>query len=109
MRSRRQGNELRWWFCDSGKGIGPAEGTHLFDPFFCGRQAGRGLGLGLPAQPGSLARWREARCTGLPRPVRAPPFRSSLPLASPPEQVSPGAASHDAIARLRQATPRRRI
>ena len=24
--SGRQGNELRWWFCDSGTGIGPAEG-----------------------------------------------------------------------------------
>ncbi|MCA1685593.1 MAG: HAMP domain-containing histidine kinase, partial [Planctomycetia bacterium] len=39
---------LRWSVLDSGRGITPAEGGHLFDPFFCGRQAGRGLGMGLP-------------------------------------------------------------
>jgi signal transduction histidine kinase len=39
--------ELRIRVADSGKGVGPAEAAHLFDPFYCGRQAGRGLGLGL--------------------------------------------------------------
>ncbi|MBV8488655.1 MAG: HDOD domain-containing protein [Planctomycetaceae bacterium] len=48
VRCSRLGNELRWSISDSGKGISPADGAHLFDPFFCGRQAGRGLGLGLP-------------------------------------------------------------
>ncbi len=48
VRSGRLGNELRWSISDSGKGISPFDGAHLFDPFFCGRQAGRGLGLGLP-------------------------------------------------------------
>jgi signal transduction histidine kinase len=48
VRSSVQGDELTWFFIDSGKGITPHEATHLFDPFFCGRQAGRGLGLGLP-------------------------------------------------------------
>lgn len=52
VRSRLQGNEIRWWICDNGKGIGQAEGVHLFDPFYCGRQAGRGLGLGLPRAAG---------------------------------------------------------
>jgi len=47
VRCSRLGNELRWSISDSGKGISPADGAHLFDPFFCGRQAGRGLGLGL--------------------------------------------------------------
>jgi hypothetical protein len=32
---------------DSGPGIPPAARRHLFDPFFSGREAGRGLGLGL--------------------------------------------------------------
>jgi signal transduction histidine kinase len=63
VRSSVQGDELSWFFIDSGKGITPHEATHLFDPFFCGRQAGRGLGLGLPraatlvAQAGGRLRW----------------------------------------------------
>ncbi len=32
---------------DSGPGIAPEHRPHLFEPFFSGRQAGRGLGLGL--------------------------------------------------------------
>jgi signal transduction histidine kinase len=48
VRSSIRDDELIWSISDSGKGITPTEGAHLFDPFFCGRQAGRGLGLGLP-------------------------------------------------------------
>jgi signal transduction histidine kinase len=33
---------------DSGPGPDPAQHEHLFDPFYSGRQAGRGRGLGLP-------------------------------------------------------------
>lgn len=33
--------------CDDGPGIGPEVRRHLFDPYFSGREAGRGLGLGL--------------------------------------------------------------
>jgi signal transduction histidine kinase len=33
--------------CDNGPGISPEIRRHLFDPFFSGREAGRGLGLGL--------------------------------------------------------------
>ena len=32
---------------DTGPGIPPAIRPHIFDPFFSGREAGRGLGLGL--------------------------------------------------------------
>lgn len=32
---------------DTGPGIPPEHRSHLFDPFFSGREAGRGLGLGL--------------------------------------------------------------
>ena len=34
---------------DSGPGPDPQSGHHLFDPFYSGRTAGRGRGLGLPA------------------------------------------------------------
>jgi signal transduction histidine kinase len=63
VRSSMQGDELSWSFTDSGKGIAPHEAVHLFDPFYCGRQAGRGLGLGLPRaariveQAGGRLRW----------------------------------------------------
>lgn len=33
---------------DHGRGLSREEREHLFDPFYCGRQAGRGLGFGLP-------------------------------------------------------------
>jgi signal transduction histidine kinase len=33
---------------DNGTGLTELEREHLFDPFFSGRQAGRGLGFGLP-------------------------------------------------------------
>jgi len=54
---------LRWTVRDTGRGIGPGDAVHLFDPFYCGRQAGRGLGLGLPRvarivdQMGGELRW----------------------------------------------------
>jgi signal transduction histidine kinase len=33
---------------DDGPGIEPHVREHLFDPFYSGREAGRGLGFGLP-------------------------------------------------------------
>jgi signal transduction histidine kinase len=33
---------------DNGRGLPDADREHLFDPFYSGRQAGRGLGFGLP-------------------------------------------------------------
>jgi signal transduction histidine kinase len=43
--------EHRWGVLrvvDNGKGLSEADREHLFDPFYSGRQAGRGLGFGLP-------------------------------------------------------------
>lgn len=33
--------------CDSGPGLTPSAAEHAFDPYFSGREAGRGLGVGL--------------------------------------------------------------
>lgn len=43
---------------DSGSGPAPAQRPHIFDPFYSGRPAGRGRGLGLPTA------WRLARENG---------------------------------------------
>jgi signal transduction histidine kinase len=43
---------------DSGPGLTPDAAEHAFDPFYCGRSAGRGRGLGLPTA------WQFARQNG---------------------------------------------
>lgn len=43
---------------DNGPGISPRHQPHIFDPYFSARQAGRGLGLGLPKA------WRIAQLHG---------------------------------------------
>lgn len=43
---------------DNGPGPNPADSEHLFDPFFSGRRAGRGRGLGLPTA------WKLAQLNG---------------------------------------------
>ena len=83
--SRVQKDELLWWFIDSGRGLDSAEAAHLFDPFYCGRQAGRGLGLGLPraarivAQAGGRLRWTS-------HPGQGTVFHVNLPLPAAQEQ-----------------------
>ncbi len=51
LRARRriwQGHEwLELDLCNNGPELTPTERTHAFDPFFSGRDAGRGLGFGL--------------------------------------------------------------
>jgi signal transduction histidine kinase len=95
VRSTAQGDELSWWFCDSGKGIASSEAAHLFDPFYCGRQAGRGLGLGLPRaariveQAGGRLRWTS-------NPGHGSVFHVHLP-------ITPHADKDDQSARLPSA------
>ncbi len=75
---------LRWSVKDSGRGMTHSEGQHLFDPFFCGRQAGRGLGLGLSraarivSQAGGELHWNST-------PGHGTIFRVHLPLKTPPK------------------------
>jgi signal transduction histidine kinase len=87
VRCTRLGDQLRWTFADSGKGIGPAEGPHLFDPFYSGRQAGRGLGLGLPraarivALAGGSLEWSSTLGQGT-------TFQVHLPVVEPPDDAT---------------------
>jgi signal transduction histidine kinase len=84
---------LSWIVQDNGRGISAAEGMHLFDPFYCGRQAGRGLGLGLPraarivAQAGGEIRWHSA-------PGQGSTFHVHLPLCGPPQAPADLGAPH---------------
>lgn len=82
---------------DNGPGITPAQREHLFDPFYSGRQAGRGRGLGLPIA-WQLARVNrgQVRCDSMESPTRFvlsfPTPLSSLPpgnsiTVAPPSQI----------------------
>ena len=41
------GNHLRFFIVDNGPGFNQQQSRHMFDPFYSGREAGRGLGFGL--------------------------------------------------------------
>ena len=83
--------QIRWTVHDAGRGISPVEGAHLFDPFYCGRQAGRGLGLGLPRAAriidlvGGEIRWQST-------PGQGATFQVTLPVQEIPGPVVPGRA-----------------
>jgi two-component system NtrC family sensor kinase len=67
---------------DNGRGPPPEDREHLFDPFYSGRKAGRGRGLGLPTA------WRLARQHGgdvrlVPSEEGVTRFLLSLPLSLP--------------------------
>ena len=40
-------NQLRFFIVDNGPGYDQQQARHMFDPFYSGREAGRGLGFGL--------------------------------------------------------------
>jgi signal transduction histidine kinase len=74
---------IRWTIKDSGRGLTPQEAAHLFDPFFCGRQAGRGLGLGLP-RAARIAERVGGEITWQSTPGLGTSFQLKVPLATPP-------------------------
>jgi len=94
------GRNLRWSVHDTGRGIGATDGLHLFDPFYCGRQAGRGLGLGLPRaariveQAGGELRWQSV-------PGHGTTFQMTYPVAeipaALPEEKPGGSRTHRAL------------
>lgn len=75
---------MTWEVHDSGRGLSDEEAARMLDPFFCGRQAGRGLGLGLTRLARSLQlcggrlSWKTA-------PNRGTLFVASLPRVKLPE------------------------
>lgn len=103
--SRGDATYLRWSVEDSGRGITPADGEHLFDPFYCGRQAGRGLGLGLP---------RAARFLGQlggdihyqSQPGLGSVFHVRLPLSEPPRPPTVDATGAAAVPVVAATPPR---
>ncbi len=82
--SRGDATLLRWTVEDGGHGITPEEGEHLFDPFYCGRQAGRGLGMGLPRMARFLGKiGGEVRVHS--SPGQGSIFQARVPLTAPPK------------------------
>ena len=81
----RNGNAILW-VSDDGPGFSAEERRHAFDPFYSARQAGRGLGFGLPKC------WRIVTVHGGTLDVRSFPgrtaFRASLP-ALPADVAGP--------------------
>ena len=86
VKSVTEGDELLWWFGDSGQGIEPEAATHLFDPFYCGRQAGRGLGLGLP-RAARIVKQAGGRLSWSSHPGQGSVFQVHLPLSSLPDHT----------------------
>jgi signal transduction histidine kinase len=81
-------NRLAVTIEDDGPGLSPAQHKHLFDPFYSGRTAGRGTGLGLSKA------WRIAKIHGgvLRGPVEGVQptrFVLELPLSTPKRRRQP--------------------
>jgi signal transduction histidine kinase len=81
---------------DNGPGPSPQQAEHMFDPFYSGRPAGRGRGLGLPTA------WRLAREHGGdvwfdPQPGGPTRFVLRLPHDDPPANGSAPAANGEAV------------
>lgn len=93
---------------DNGPGLPLPLQQRLFDPFFSGRSAGRGVGLGLPKA------WRIAQLHGgrlflESQPGQPTRFFFSLPAESaPPRSAAPRHGARKSSSRLRPAARRRR-
>jgi signal transduction histidine kinase len=80
IETERQADQLLLRVADQGPGLDPDEARHVLLPFYSGRHAGRGLGLGLPR----IARYLDSiggRLDWSARPGGGTVFRVHLPLA----------------------------
>jgi signal transduction histidine kinase len=100
--------ETRWTITDSGPGVNASEAAHLFDPFYSGRQAGRGLGLGLPraarivSLAGGQIHWSASPGHGTSFRVHLP--RNPVPRLATAESPSDQPASLPAIGRFSESS-----
>jgi signal transduction histidine kinase len=83
------GPELEIVVRDDGPGFDENARRHLFDPFFSGREAGRGLGLGL-CKCWRIASLHGGRVVVESAPGRGAKFSLRLPLAGPKRAERPG-------------------
>jgi two-component system, NtrC family, sensor kinase len=93
LRLEASTEQLRIVVEDNGTGPAPAQAEHLFDPFYSGRPAGRGRGLGLPTawrlareQGGDV--WHEPQADGVTRFVLGLPRLAMVALPQPNERLS---------------------
>jgi signal transduction histidine kinase len=87
VRSTTADGDFIWMFTDSGHGIDPLAAAHLFDPFFCGRQAGRGLGLGLP-RAATIVQQNNGRIDWTSEPGHPTIFTVHIPIRSAPHATA---------------------
>jgi signal transduction histidine kinase len=87
VRSTDNPHEFVWSISDTGKGLSASEAAHLFDPFYCGRQAGRGLGLGLP-RAARIVELAGGRLRWTSHPGHETLFRVHMPIVAPPDQIA---------------------
>ena len=83
VRTRRRGDAAVLWVSDDGPGFSEEARVHAFDPFWSGRQAGRGSGFGLPKA------WRAVTLHGGSLRVRSRPGAAVFRAAFPPRPPSP--------------------
>ncbi|WP_158633345.1 ATP-binding protein [Tautonia sociabilis] len=94
VRSIGEARSISWIVRDSGIGLDRERASRMFDPFYCGREAGRGLGLGLPRVArfvrsiGGAIRWRSA-------PGRGTILRIDLPVETDGERLGDGSRLRD--------------
>ena len=67
---------------DTGPGIPPAVLPHIFDPFYSGREAGRGLGFGL-SKSWQIVHSHGGRIEAESKPRHGAVFRMTLPISGP--------------------------
>ncbi len=70
---------LYWTISDTGPGISAEERLRIFDPFYSGREAGRGLGFGLP-KAAQIVRMHSGTIEVESLPGAGAVFRVTLPL-----------------------------